>query len=127
MRKNIDTDFDTYLETIKSAGHDPDQYSSILSILENKQDQFFKRINFPHPSPTLQMTLLADFAYTAEEMVAFLNGDLGCFRNISPFLCKNCAYKSLCEAELFDLDKEFILKTQYQVRAKEEEDDKNVN
>lgn len=125
QRKNIDTDYDTYLTEIRKYGLHPDDYAPVLSALENRQDQFFRRIYFPRPSPKLIQSVLRDMIITAGEIQAYMSEDdtenkPQLYRNLNSFQCKNCAYRALCEAELFDLDLSFVKKSMFQVRTREE-------
>jgi len=136
QRRNIDSDYDTYLAEIRKHGLNPDDYVSVLSVLEGKQDQFFRRIHFPRPPQDLTRAVLRDLIITAEEIVDYLGigwseYDLDTrlrprlYRNLSSFQCKGCAYRPLCEAELFDMDIDFVKKSLFQLRKKENEGESN--
>jgi len=137
QRRNIDSDYDTYLGEIRKHGLNPDDYVSVLSVLEGKQDQFFRRIPFPRPPQDLTRSVLRDLIITAEEIRDYLgigwdeyNNETEArpklYRNLSSFQCKNCAYRPLCEAELFDMDVEFVKKSRFQLRTKEEKTNGNT-
>jgi len=127
-RKNIDTDYHTYLKAVRENGEDPNKYADILQKLEEQTDRFFRRIYFPKPSPTLVFNIMRDVEITANEILAYLGSDeeenwTGPFRyrNLNPFQCKNCSYRPLCEAELFDMDVEFVKRTMFQPRVRPDE------
>lgn len=136
QRRNIDSDYDTYLAEIRKHGLNPDDYASILSVLEGKQDRFFRRIHFPRPPQNLTQAVLRDLIITAEEIMDYLGigwseYDLDTrprprlYRNLSSFQCKGCAYRPLCEAELFDMDIDFVKKSLFQLRKKENKGESN--
>lgn len=43
------------------------------------------------------------------------------YRSLNPMLCRTCAYRSLCIGELMGLDVEFIKRTEYRGRRKEDD------
>jgi hypothetical protein len=110
-RKNIDTDYRTYLEAIREHGLDPKDYVEILGILEGKEHTFFERARLPSPPDSLVNLVVDDFRATTM-MIHKLRGIAP--RHMSTFNCRGCEFKAVCEAEVRGLDAEFIKKTQYE-------------
>jgi len=118
-RKNIDTNYQTYMAAITAAGLDPSDYQDILNILRVKQDNFYKRVYFPAPSEHTIKMVVDDLLTSAHEIVE--QGKIKKTKALSPFTCKGCSYAALCRAELFDLDREFIIKRDYKIKGQKEE------
>lgn len=113
--KSIDTTKEVYLETIKEEGLDPEDYTEMLDMLENKNKNFYARFYYPSPD-TISDKLIKEAKMSALEMY-FLGGDLKS-RNIQ-FNCNWwCDYYELCQAELRDLDSEYIRKDSYEPRRR---------
>lgn len=104
--KNIDTDYETYLQAIKEAGQDPADYQEELERVS--ENVFYARKYLPR-SDRLAKSLLRDVVITAHEMNKLKYYP---HRNLG-FHCRSCEYRELCEAELLGLDVEFIRKAEY--------------
>jgi len=118
-RKNIDTNYQTYLNEITRLGLNPEDYQDILNILRVKQDNFYKRVYFPAPSEHTINMVVDDLIQSAKEIVT--EGKTKKTRALSPFTCKGCSYAALCRSELFDMDTEFIIKRDYKLKGAKEE------
>jgi len=119
-RKNIDTDVRTYKQAINKHGFDPSDYEEILESLEGNEDKFFERIPLPRPSNKMIQTIVDDFR-TDAIIIQKLKGIAP--RSMNQFNCKNCEFRSLCEAEVRGLDADFIRKTQYRKRESSRDKD----
>jgi hypothetical protein len=121
-RANADTIWPVYLESIKKHGLNPKDYKDMKLALENKEQDFFTRKLLP-VNKTIVNTLVEDAKKTAREIKRKGNKDQT--RNIDKH-CEWCDYYNLCQAELRGLDTDFIIKTNFDVRDKnEKENQKN--
>jgi hypothetical protein len=120
-RKNIDTDWFTYLETINQQGLDPDDYRDMEEILEGKEETFFERVTLPKPPKRMVDQIVEDFRITAIT-IQKMKGIAP--RSMSQFNCSGCEFKILCEAEVRGHDAAFIKKSDYEPRGEhgDEED-----
>lgn len=117
-RKDIDTDYETYLVAINENDLNPGDYSEILGRLKTEgHSQFFQRVFLPKPNPKTVRALVEEMTLTAMEMKANPESDV----RTMGFHCKSCKFFTLCQAELRGLDSEFIRKSEYE--PKPEEDD----
>ena len=109
IAKNIDTDYDTYLGEIQRLKLDPTDYTEKLESLRGTEQNFYRRVYMPI-SPGVMEKIVDDFKATAREI---RDNPESKVRTLD-FSCKQCVYYSLCQAELRDLDTDFILKSQYE-------------
>ena len=119
--KKIDTDYYTYYEAIKENGLDPEKYSEFLEKLKGRERNFFRRVRLPVKEKMIK-PLIKDAQEASLEIYYMQHRPQ---RNISPFTCKSCFYKSLCYAELRGLDDNFIRENEFKV--KEGGDDEDVS
>jgi hypothetical protein len=124
-RKNIDTDYDTYLRTIDKYHLDPAEYADMLNMLREKPNTFYKRVYMPLAGNTLTNNLLEDFRLSALDII--INGSNDKVKNLSMLNCNNCDYKLLCQAELTGGDIEFVKSQSYRVKEKRVRTDNNIN
>ena len=108
-RKDLDSDYETYLKAIIDNGLDPQDYQVELERL--KGNVFFKRVYLPNPHKDLVANVVDDFFETAREIENSTAKD----RN-SGFDCTNCSFFNLCQAEFRGLDGSFIKKQMFTVR-----------
>lgn len=108
IAQNIDTDHYTYLEAIKANKLDPKEYQEKLQALKSVEDRFYRRVYMPI-SESARNIVVNDMLSTAREIRANPNSDT---RSLD-YTCGQCMYFNLCQAELRDLDLEFILKKDY--------------
>lgn len=116
-KKDIDTDYETYLAAIKEACPDEmDDYKEILDRLrEEGTDKFYKRVLLPVNDRMIE-PVLADAKMTSLEIASFSHLPV---RNISGFTCPRCFYNSLCHASLRGLDESFIREREFMNREEE--------
>lgn len=113
-RKNIDTDYDTYLGEIARLGLNPQDYLEILKPLKERgYIDFFQRVQLPAPNPQLIKNVVEDAKASALEIQQ--KGGYDKTRTIMRE-CKSCEFYNLCQAEFRGLDASFIRKTEYQVQ-----------
>lgn len=110
-RKNIDTTYDVYLETIHQHGLNPADYSDILGLLKDKRTDFFVRVPLPRPNKDLVKSVVSDMIDTAQEIQRSNAKD----RNLTKD-CSWCEYFPICQAEVRGHDSEFIIKVHYEGR-----------
>jgi len=116
-RKNIDTTWQVYYQTILEHGLDPNDYQDILEELKSRES-FYKRVYFPPPKSIVK-PLVSDLYETAKEIQAL--GKVSKARNIT-FNCERCSYYPICQAELRGLDSEFVKKAEYKLRGEEKDE-----
>jgi len=116
LKKDIDTDYDTYLAAVKGAGCPVTDYKEILDRLkEEGTRRYYKRVLLPVNDQMIQ-PVLADAKMTSLEIASFRHLPV---RNISGFTCPRCFYSSLCHAALRGLDESFIREREYMDRKEE--------
>lgn len=122
QRKNIDTDYDTYMAEIKKKKLSPADYQEILTQLKPEGHfNFYRRIWLPGPSKTMVENIVRDTKITAQEMKSL--SKISKARNMT-YQCSGCSYFELCQAEVRGVDSDFIRKTQY-TEVKEVVDGRN--
>jgi hypothetical protein len=89
----------------------------MLSLLKGKEDTFFERVFLPIPNTDMTVEVVNDFLQTTAEIQAKRDGGR-CTRNMSPFNCTTCEFRTLCEAEIRGLDADFVRKAEYVARGK---------
>lgn len=120
VAKNLDTDYDTYMEAIKKHNLDPADYKETLERLKRETaTRFYRRVYLPSPPKVLIDNAVADMRSTAIEIKNL--GDTLRDRNMSRD-CKQCEYFNLCQAEYRGLDADFIRKTEYEEKPPHEEE-----
>jgi hypothetical protein len=121
-RQNIDTTWDVYLTAILDNKLDPADYSEMRKLLKDREETFFRRVYLPVKEVIIE-NILSDTIMTAAEIQELHNEPSTHTRNLTQ-ACNRCQYKSICEAELRNLDSRFILKNEYQPRKKKDEVEK---
>lgn len=117
-RKDIDTTYEVYLEEIEKQGLNPTDYQDILEILKKKNKQFYRRVYYPLPSEHQLSLMVKDLKESAKMIRKY--GDKLEGHHLSNY-CNLCSYRTICQAELFNLDKEFIIKSSFKPRLSYEE------
>lgn len=107
-RKNLDTDYLTYLGEIKRLGLNPAHYREELE--RARQNVWFQRVYLPKPNASMVKQVEADLVATAKEIQRMPDTA----RSLSKE-CNWCSYYSVCQAELRGLDAEFVRKAEYKV------------
>lgn len=108
IAQKIDTDHYTYLKAIKDNKLDPKDYAEKLSDLEPIKDKFYRRVYMPI-SESARDIVVNDMITTAREIALNPKSET---RTLD-YTCRQCQYFNLCQAELRDLDVDFILKNEY--------------
>ena len=121
QRKNLDCDVHTYMKAIAANNFQLNDYQEMLAHLEGKEDTFYERVFLPKPSPHMIDEVVDDFMQTAKEIQVKRGGgeDTRCARNMSPFNCNTCEFRTVCEAEVRGLDSQFIINSEYVSRGEE--------
>ena len=119
-RANIDTDVHTYRETIKEHGLKEKDYKDILAKLDGKETTFFERVWLPAPPKGMIEEVVEDARQTVVVQKHLMKAGIAP-RNMSKFNCNYCDYRPLCEAEIRQLDADFIRKRDYENRDWPEE------
>jgi hypothetical protein len=112
-RKNIDTDWPTYLRAIRKQGLDPKDYRDMKAHLKHNDESFFRRQYF-NIKPALVSNITKDSQKTARDL--FRNRD----KNILElgFMCRLCDFSSICKAKLTGVDYKFIMKSDFRRRRR---------
>lgn len=119
-KASVDTDYDTYLDTIIASGNEPKEYQEMLDMLQNKGGIFYRRTPLIVPEPTIKL-IIADLKQTAMEISRLQNYPT---RNISTITCRGCQFRRLCEATLNNIDVDFIRKKNFKRRENKEIENK---
>lgn len=121
-KKSIDTDYDTYYKALTEADCKVSDYTEILNQLRNKGEVFYRRKTLIVPESTIRF-MINDLKQTALEISRLQHFPT---RTIGTMTCRNCLYHNLCEAELGNLDVEFVKKKDFRVKkeVKNHEDKK---
>lgn len=112
-KRQIDTDYWTYVKAIRQAGLKTSDYTDILESLRVQQSPFFKRVVLPSPPESMISSVLDDIIATAK-MIRGLR-HVYQVRNLSRD-CAQCEFYNLCQAELRGHDAAFIRKNDYITR-----------
>jgi len=118
-KQNIDTDYDTYLNTVIASGGDAEDYVDFLDMLKNREEIFYRRTVLVVPEPTIKL-VIDDLKQTAVEISRLQYYPT---RNISTITCRGCQFRRVCEAVLNNLDAEFIKKKDFKIREVKEIED----
>lgn len=117
--KAIETDYHTYLQTIKKHKLDPKDYEGILGRLKTQSNPFFERVRLPRPPDSMIKQVVEDTRQSAIELIK-LGGTLT-DRNMTKD-CSWCQFYALCHAELRGQDAKYVKKSQYEYREQEHGD-----
>jgi hypothetical protein len=117
-RANIDTDYFTYRSEIDRLKLDPKEYKGLLKSLKEKKSTFFRRRVLPAPPKRMIERIVNDFRTSVIMIEALRHTDAGQVRSMA-YDCNGCEFFDLCQAELRDLDSDFIRKTQFTVKEPE--------
>lgn len=116
-RANIDTTWDVYLTTILENKLDPKNYQDMHDLLKDKEQDFFRRIFLPYNKAMVQ-EVFEDMLSVGQQIEQF--GKEWNDRNLDKFGCKMCEYQLLCSAELRNLDSDFIRRTEYETKERDD-------
>lgn len=114
QRKNMDTDFDTYMAELQRLNLDPRPYADFLySLKQRGHMDFYQRVPLPAPSKELVKNVVDEAIETSKEIKQL--GGVSRYRTIDR-TCKSCQFYSICQAEYRGLDADFIRKSEYQTQ-----------
>ena len=117
--KNIDTDQYTYQQAIADNNLNPADYADMLAHLEGKETTFFERVALPAPSKAMVEEVTQDFLQSSAE-IQIKKGKgkslTRCTRSMNSFNCNTCEFRPVCEAQVRQLDAQFIIKSEYRQR-----------
>lgn len=110
-RQNIDTDYWTYLATIKEHNLNPRDYMDMLRRLRGRTDAFFRRVRLPQ-DPTMMRIMMRDLVTTANDaMRAERKNEFP--RTPLPSCKWDCDFLDLCTVELQGGDGDSIIRHKY--------------
>lgn len=119
QRKDMDTDYWTYLGELKRQKLDITPYMDFLAMLKKKADTRYIRVTMPNPSKKLIDTLVADLKATAIEIHTSKSKD----RNMTRMCPSDCDFYNLCRAEVSGLDADYVRKNEYEVTEPNEREE----
>ena len=108
-RKDLDSDYDTYLAAIKKHGLNPQDYQAELERCKSRV--FFHRVYLPKPGEDLIREVVDDFFNTAIQIDRSLETGVAP-RNMTRD-CKSCSYYSICSLEVRGMDTDLVRKQMY--------------
>jgi hypothetical protein len=119
--KNIDTDVWTYMAAIRTAGHSPDRYSTILQHLAaNQKERFFRRTYIPKDPPTIRRTR-RELIQSARQMEKAMSNPRRVYTRAVDNSCLfMCDYRDLCVVDLHGGDTSMMKKMGFEVKNDEE-------
>jgi hypothetical protein len=122
-RQNIDTTWEIYLGEIKRHKLDPHDYKDMKKLLEGKEGDFFERVYLPR-NKDIEENMIDDAVVDAMQMKAAVEQNDKKFftRSIEDQKCNMCSFKTLCQAELRGLDWEYVIKSDFKVEKKDDEE-----
>lgn len=122
QRKNIDTDYETYLGAIRENKLNPADYNETLARLKPRGHiDFFERVRLPNPPKELVRNVVQDMVTSSKEIKQFRARGKEPVRNVTRN-CKGCEFYELCQAEYRGLDANFIRKSRYEINKEPRHD-----
>lgn len=120
-RKNMDTDYDTYMGEVTRLKLNPKDYKEILDPLKKRGTfDFFQRVRLPMPPKALIENVVEDARTTAIKI--HKHGGVRPVRSINKMECPRCEFYHLCQAEFRGMDASFIRKSEYQIQKEPRHD-----
>lgn len=114
QRKNIDTDYSTYMREIKKHELDPAPYEELLHRLKQNSGKFFRRTVMPKDTALTKRTM-KDLIQTAQEIGAGVK--LNRFpRSVNKGCTWDCEFKDVCMTEYFGGDPTSLIKANFESR-----------
>jgi len=107
--KSIDTDVQTYLETIKEHNLNPDDYQDILEVVKERERPFFKRHRVERTPEEIKE--IGKELYLSAQDIRQARGHI--FRNATHDCSWDCEFKELCIMEKKRLDTETYKKLNF--------------
>lgn len=123
-RKNIDSDYETYLDEILRLNLNPEHYQDMLEMLKAQPNTFFDRVTLPLPPDHVVKQILSDCMITSRHIREARELD-EYPRSMTYDCASTCEYYQLCQAELRGLDSDFIRKTEYEIKEQENGDEES--
>lgn len=111
QRKNIDSDYYTYLSEIERHGLDPADYEDILRILKLKTGTFFRRTMMPKDKALTRRTM-KDLLDTSREIKSARQANRFP-RTVDKSCTWGCDYKDVCITEYFGGDAKSLMKANF--------------
>lgn len=116
QRKNIDTDYFTYLREIKRHGLDRAPYDELLHRLRANSGKFFRRTVMPKDRSLTKRTI-KDLLETGQEIAAATRRERFP-RSVNKTCTWDCEFKDVCITELFGGDPTSLMKTNFETRSR---------
>jgi len=117
-RAAIDTDPETYMRAVISAGFDPKDYEDMLDKL--KGNKFYQRFRVPKPDKTVA-SMVKDFDSSCAYLQVALNRPASMARRMCRDCSWDCEFIDLCTAELVGSDTTDMLANDFEPDIREEE------
>lgn len=117
-RKNMDTDYFTYLDSIRQHDLDPSEYQEELHRLKQNTGSFFRRTRLPRDKPLTKQQML-ELKWTATEMKRAEAH--GAFPRTPEKACGwDCEFKDICIVDLMGGDISSMIKMNFNQRRRPE-------
>lgn len=120
IAKNINTDYETYMEAIADNDLDPKDYKERLADLKAQESPFYRRITLPNPPACMVDQVVADFQNTAIELHTL--APVSKARTMTRD-CSWCEFHSICDAELRGHDAKFVRESEFIIKEPSEHGD----
>lgn len=109
-RKNINSTWKVYQETIKEYGLNEEDYLDMKAVLDGNEARFYSRTSDVYPQAMVDQ-VMKDLKKSVEEMMYFETRKNG-VRNLS-FGCGTCNYRDICYEQLCGHDLKEIIRDRY--------------
>lgn len=119
--KGIDTTYEVYAKAIEDNGFDLEDYRDILENLQLRDDSFFIRIPMP-VNRNMAAMAMEDLVSAAKQ--AKILGGIATDRNLTRD-CSWCDYYNLCQSEIRGLDTDFMIKKDFKVGGRNDDQKEN--
>lgn len=122
--RKIDSTYSVYMDTVRrELGEEAvSEYEDFARTLSGREDKFYRRVSLPNPPRAMVDSAVKDILVTTSEIRKA--GPTATVRNMTRD-CKMCSYYTLCQAEVRGLDSEYIRKTEYVTKEKENVKEEN--
>lgn len=90
-----------------------------------REEKFYRRIYLPTNSDAMVLNVVKDVIADGQQIL--LRGPEATVRRMDNVKCRSCSYYTLCQAEVRGLDADYIRKTEYEVKEKDDAGQEEVD